>query len=490
MVWVEYMRIRSLYIALLLFFIIQAQAQYTYQWEKTFGNSGLVSANSLAIFPSGEIIIVGTLKNNGLHTWIKKISPQGQTLWTKFVENHQTAAPARVVVLPDSSFVIAGYTRNYEDPTDYLWLAKFDSTGTLLWERSFYNLGYAHAQDIRPTPDKGFIIAANIFSQQNPSDWLIVKTDSLGFIQWYHQSGTPYNDQANAIAVLNDNSYAIAGFVGLNKGYLKTMAVSIYDSTGYETGYREFKELGFSEAMALTASNDTSLIVAGYTVDSSYRNDIVVLKLNYYGDTLWKTQVKLPFREIPFSVIQAFDKTYIVAYNLLTSEFPYSDIGIIQLSPDGQVIFSSLVKQTGDEFVAQLIENKDNGISILATNHTMAQGWKISLTKCKSKLTTQLKFIIPHSALTATSHNKAVIKACITSYMKPKKLVILHNGQPVDTITRFDILQDKKCQFAFDAEFKLKFGINVFTFVLTDYKSYKIIRKRTIIYIPLPGKIW
>ena len=485
------MKLRIRYILLLFFAPFVLNAQYSYQWTRFFGSDTLMEASSIGITASGDIIIAGIIRNNGTHTLVQKISPQGNIIWTRSLYHHKTAVPAKIVTLPDSTIVIAGYMRDWEEPGENIWLAKLDTAGTLLWERVYHQFGYGMAADIKITPDNGFIIAANQFiPQDNAFDWLVIKVNSFGLIQWYRTSGTRYNDNLNAVAVLPDNYYAVAGFVTQDDGAQKVMALSVYDSTGNEVAYNEFKHLGFSEAMDIIATHDTNLVVTGFRVDTFYKHDVVVIKLNHWADTLWEKTFHMPLRQVPFSMIQAFDHTYVIVYNVLTGEMPYADIGILQLDPDGNIIFSRLLRRLSDDFIAQVIEQQDNSLALLATNFVMGRGWVVSLTKWRSLLTSDLLFLFPKKKIIATKQRNITIRACVKSYMKPQKVDIFVNNKRVRTITNFSLTQNRQCAFAFSTDLMLRLGMNVIRFETTDYKGYKFIRKRVIIYVPLPNKTW
>ena len=485
------MSLKISYILLALFIPFVVKAQYSYQWTRFFGSDSLIEATSIGITKAGNIIVAGTIQGNGIHTLIQKVTPQGLILWNKSISNHTTTIPSKIIVLPDSSIVVVGTMRDWDEREENTWLAKLDTSGALLWERTFPQFGQSQATDIKQTPDRGFIITANQFiPQDNAFDWLVIKTDSLGMVKWYRSSGTPYDDNLNAVAVLPNNTYAVAGYTTVNKGALKIMAVSVYDSLGREIAYNDFKSLGFSEAMNVTATFDTNIVLTGFAVDSLYKQDIVVMKLSRYTDSIWQKVIHLPFRQIPFSTIEAFDHTYVIGYNLVTSEFPYSDIGILQLDTAGNTIFSRLLRRSTSDFVAQLIELKDNSLALLATNFIIGRGWVVSLTRWKSILTSDLLFLFPRKNIIATTMNVINVKACIKSYMTPQQEVVVVNNQVVDTIKNFTLTQNRHCSFAFDTDVKLHFGLNVIKFETTDYKGYKFIRKRVIIYIPLPNKTW
>jgi len=471
--------------------VLSAKAQYSFQWKKFFGYSTLFEASSIALTPEGNILIIGLTRDKGHHTLIQKITPQAEVIWSKSLSNHKTVVSRKVIVLPDSSIVLVGYMRDWEDTKENIWLAKLDSNGTLLWERAYYQFGYSIGVDVKMTKDKGFIIAANKFVvEDNNFDWLVLKVDSLGFIQWYKTSGTRFNDNLNAVAILPNSFYVVGGFVSQNRGGQKVLAVLVYDSLGEEVAYNEFRNLGFSEAMDIIATEDSEIVIVGFKIDSFYLHDIVVLKLDQQTNVIWEKVYNMTLRQIPFSMIQTFNKNFVIIYNILLGEIPYADIGILEIDPQGNIVFSRLMRSNSDDFVAQVTELKDNSLALLTTNFIIGRGWVIGLTKCKSKFSTDLIFLFPKKKFISTKQDLVNIKACVKTYMKPKKIDVYVNNKKIETITNFTLVPQKNCAFAFEIKLKLNFGLNIIKFETTDYKDFKFVRKRVIIYIPLPEKFW
>ncbi len=468
-----------------------AFAQYKFQWTKFFGNDSILEATSIGLTKSGSIIIAGTSNNYGIHTWIKKISADGSLQWTNFFSRYPTVVPNSLYVNDDSSFVIAGYNQVKENSHTYVWLAKFSPSGTLLWERAYYNFPDSYGIKVKGTKDKGYIIAANY--AQPPTyqyDWLIIKTDSLGFVRWAKTTGTPYDDQVNDLAVLPNNTYAVAGYNRYDKGKTKVMSVSFFDSTGFETQFAKFRSFGWSEATAITATPDTGVVVTGFFQNGYNKNDIFVIKLDSLADSLWSTTLPIPFSEIPFSIIRTFDGNYVLAFTLWTAEFPYTDLGIAQITNNGKLRFLRLLRRNSDDFVAQLVEGKDNGIYMLATMYIYGEGWKVGLIKCESTEKSDLVFIKPQKNLITSAQPELTLKACVKGYKIPKQVIIYNNSQPVDTVKNFKITGQPQCPFYFETQVPLQLGYNNIILKVTDYKDFTFKRKRTVIYIPVPRRRW
>ncbi len=474
-----------------IFILNLGQAQYSYQSATFFKKDSAYIAKSICLAPDGDIILTGVTGKYNHHTWIKRLNDSGRSVVTVYFNLHPEVIPESIVANPDGSVTLVGYNRAHGKTHTNIWLAKFNKQGRLLWERSYNGFGDSFGVKLAKTGDKGYVIAANY--AQNPDygyDWILLKVDSLGFIQWYKTQGTAYDDRVNDIAVLKNGFIVLAGYYRYNKGADKIAAVSIYDSNGNEVFFNNFKYLGWSEITALAASADTGFVAAGFFKNINRQNNTFLLKLNSYGDSLWFASIDMPFRNIPFSIIQAFDSSYVVAFTVWKHGFPYTDIGVAQFSKKGKLTFIRLLKRQSDDFVAQLVETRDNGLYLLASMYLLQKGWIVSLIKCETTRKSDLFFLRPDKPFIVFYTDKLLFKVCIKGYLSPQKVEILRNGQPLDTITKFSVTGDNKCPYYFEMFLPLKYGYNNFTFRVTDYKGYVFERKRKVLYVPLPGRHW
>ncbi len=483
------MKFIYIYIALLLFTGV-CRAQYKFEWENKYSNDTIYYAKALTLSNSNKIFITGILRNGQNHLWIKKLDDSGRVELTIIYNRYKETVPNSITTTPDSAIVVAGYAQTEESEGRNIWVAKFDFSGRLLWERVFKQFGNSYAVKIISTPQNELVLAANTASspyQQN--DWLIIKLDSLGFIKWKKQSGSPYDDKVDDLALLADGSYVMSGFYRIDKGKLKVAAVSIVDTTGNEIFFKNFKELNWSEATAISGTQDSNFVVTGF-FNLNGKNNIFLQKITPYGDVIWADTLQMPYQIIPFSLIQAFDKTLVLAFTLWKGEFPYTDLGIAQYTPEGRLKFLRLMRRGSDDFVAQLIESKDNGIFLLSSMYVYDLGWTVSLIKCATTKKSDMYFLSPRKNLTAFYKDSILFRVCIKGYKVPKKVVVKRNGKVIDSVSTFRITGEQKCPFYFEKKLPLKFGYNHFIFIVTDYKGFIFERKRTIIYAPLPFRKW
>lgn len=156
--------------------------------------------------------------------WGTKIDPEGDLQWRGYFGGTNNDRAHAVVHSDDGGFVLSGFTESDDyDISDTrgsydFWIVKVDHNGNLLWERSFGGTGIEISQDIDKTGDGGYVVAGHTFSSDvdiskhnGESDVWLVKTDSTGNLVWEKTYGGALFDAAQAVSASKDGGYIIVG---------------------------------------------------------------------------------------------------------------------------------------------------------------------------------------------------------------------------------------------------------------------------------------
>ncbi|MBK7969235.1 MAG: hypothetical protein IPK08_10040 [Bacteroidetes bacterium] len=103
---------------------------------------------------------------------------------------------------------------------DY-WIVKTDSLGNIQWQNTIGGYDYDYLYSIKQTSDNGYILGG--YSQSDSSadktenniggwDYWIIKTDSVGNIQWQNTIGGSDNDWLKSIIQTSDGDYLLGGY--------------------------------------------------------------------------------------------------------------------------------------------------------------------------------------------------------------------------------------------------------------------------------------
>lgn len=222
--------------------VMKLDASGNIVWQKLLGGSAddiLYSARQTT--DGGYIIsgdanstnsgtLTGVTNNGGLDAWIIKLDASGNTVWQKllggsgfdrFIESAQTTDGGYIAVgtATGSDGTLSGVT-SYGDLDG--WIVKLDATGNTTWQKLYGGGSQDQFQSVEQTTDGGYITAlaaANVNSVNGTYtvagygqyDGWVVKTDSLGNLQWQRLFGTSGQDFFDACHQTSDGGYILTG---------------------------------------------------------------------------------------------------------------------------------------------------------------------------------------------------------------------------------------------------------------------------------------
>lgn len=185
-------------------------------------------------------------------------------------------------------FFLLGTTFSQGNGGGDFYLVKMDTTGVILWEKTYGTSNDEAAISIDKTLDGKFILSGISYNSTSLWDNYIIKIDTNGNVIWDKTFGTPDNDYAGIMTVLNDHSF----LVGSNKGdYPPNKVAQLYKLSGdgeimwtKSFPYNDYSAFYFAEPVQLT---DATLLITnnvkntqGYIVNRT-------LKLDPMGDIIW-----------------------------------------------------------------------------------------------------------------------------------------------------------------------------------------------------------
>src|SRR5688572_15163162 len=166
-----------------------------------------------------------------LNSFAINLPAQPPIQWQKCLGGTDNDHAVSVQQTGDGGYVAAGYSKsnngnvtgNHGD--DDFMVLKLDGNGTLQWLKSLGGTAAEQASAVQQTSDGGYIVAGYTLSNNgdvsgnhgNEDCWL-VKLNSSGTIQWQKCLGGTERDFANAVQQTSDGGYIIAGSTFSNNG--------------------------------------------------------------------------------------------------------------------------------------------------------------------------------------------------------------------------------------------------------------------------------
>jgi hypothetical protein len=133
-------------------------------------------------------------------------------MWSKTFGGADYDQAYSLVKTQDGGYAIACNTWSFGAGDADFWLIKTDGSGNMEWNETYGGAGYDSASSLVRTSDEGFALAGQTESfGAGLGDFLLVKTDEIGNMEWSRTYGGVGRDIANSLVQTSDGGYAIAG---------------------------------------------------------------------------------------------------------------------------------------------------------------------------------------------------------------------------------------------------------------------------------------
>jgi RHS repeat-associated protein len=188
---------------------------------------------------------------------------------------------------PDNGFIMAGRTAGFGNNGTDAYVIKTDSAGHVQWAKTYGGVLEDYFNNIRLTPDGGYIAAGTTKSfQHGNGDAFIVKMDASGNVVWSKTLGwgTPNGENESDILPLTGGGYAVSGKYNFIASQCDWFVAKL-DNNGVLQWARQFGTTSQSDdAGALQEDGDT-LLIAGITWNGN-DYDGVLTKLDKQSGTV------------------------------------------------------------------------------------------------------------------------------------------------------------------------------------------------------------
>ena len=310
-------------------------------WKRTYGGMGDDQASAITPTPDGNFIVAGWTNSFGAgnyDVYLLKITPYGDTLWTKTYGGTGDDFTSAITPTPDGNFIVAGYTISFGAGNYDVYLLKIKPNGDTLWTKTYGGTGWDDAYAITPTLDGNFIVAG---STSPYGGGFFIKIKPNGDTLWTRVYGGPDRVVGNAITPTSDGNFIVAGSNADACCFL--MKITPNGDSLWTKCYNGNDFWAF--ASAITPTFDGNFIVAGVMMlkDYSLLYDVYLLKIKSNGETVWtKTYGGTDFDQA-FAIAPTPDGNFLVAGKTGAGSY---DIYLIKIKPNGDSLWTKTYGET------------------------------------------------------------------------------------------------------------------------------------------------
>ncbi|MEO0215816.1 MAG: hypothetical protein ABIL14_02230 [candidate division WOR-3 bacterium] len=306
-------------------------------------------------------------------------------LWSKSIGGAGADYSYSIQFGVDNGYIIVGATNSTGAGGFDVYLIKVDTTGNLLWEKTFGGNGDDYGYAIKSYQGNYIIVGnTNSFGAGN-SDVYLLKTDAQGNLLWQKTFGGSANDYGNDLAITTDG-FIITGSTGSYGAGSGDVWLIKTDFNGDTLWTRTYGGGGLDGGNSVQVCNDNGFIIAGYTYSAGSSGDVYLIKTNASGDTLWTRTYGTSLSDCGNMVKQTTDNGYIIvggngniylietdnSGNLIwekTYGSTYTDNGYsVEESPDGRFVVVGYITDIGNDIDIYYLETDGSGNKIKEYN--------------------------------------------------------------------------------------------------------------------------
>jgi hypothetical protein len=378
-------------------------AQVSIEWQRTLGGSHFDESKDIATAPDGNIFVVGRSASEDFDIFghrgafdyfIVKLSPAGNTIWKKVYGGSDFDTPYSVLPLDDGGCIVLGCSRsdnhnvqnNHGGDNDG-WLIRLGPTGNILWQRTYGGSNKDELYDISPTADGGYLLTGltnstdgDVQANYGGIDFWVVKTDSLGQIMWENSYGGSGDDMGFRGFEDYEGNLIIVGEtrsddwqVQSNHG-MTDMLVLKLTHDGFITWSLAFGGSGMEYGNVAAEAPDGYFVggsngsIDGDLSGATRYVDFWLMKLGYDGSVIWQNTIGGSAADRANDILVFDDGSCAIVgfsgsndYDF-TGNDGYIDLGIVRLSPDGELLWQKTFGGAKAEYGYAIDRTADNGI--------------------------------------------------------------------------------------------------------------------------------
>jgi hypothetical protein len=321
-----------IFISILPIICFTANASYAQYWAKTYGGFATEEAYSIQQTIDGGYVVGGYTSSFGAgedDIWVLKLDSSGGVIWQKTYGGSGGDKAYSIQQTTDGGYIVAGYTSSFGAGGRDAWVLKLDNGGNIVWQKTYGRSNYdEYIFSIQQTSGGEYIAVGRYFFEWYDAIW-VLKLDSNGNISWQKDFG--YRVYGKSIQQTSDGGFIV---LGCESSDLEDLIVLKLNSDGDASWNFHYNTVD-TEFCSASTSSIQQTIDGGYIVVGNCAS-LLVLKLDSSGKVSWHKK----FMDSVYgtSVQQTSDGGYILAGTIYFG-YAHDDILVVKLDTNGNIVW-------------------------------------------------------------------------------------------------------------------------------------------------------
>ncbi|MFC0603587.1 hypothetical protein ACFFGA_03410 [Winogradskyella pulchriflava] len=385
--------------------------QRVVNFVKTFGGEKNDSGQSIVATLDGGYAILGfTQSNDGDITdkqdesfdyWLLKFNALDELQWQKTYGGSADDRGSSIIQTLDGGYAILGYS--FSDDGDVFnnaglqdfWLAKLNTNGNILWQKSFGYQGADSGISVIQTNDQGYLItgildvtasggegnSSRTANRHAGGNYWAIKLNPSGELMWSRYFGGNFTDTPNGIVETEDNGFIIVGSsdsddtdISANIGTYDFWVIRI-STTGDLVWEKSFGGSQIDEARAIVKTEDGNYLIAGDTRSNDINvtsnkgaADLWLIKITPNGNLLWEKTIGGTNFDVSRAMVKSQNSGFILSGSSRSNDIDVdenkgqNDAWILKVDTSGNLIWETTIGGSNIDFSYGVAELNDGSI--------------------------------------------------------------------------------------------------------------------------------
>jgi len=336
------------------FHLVSSVAASSEMWNQVYGGVDADFAHSVVETSDGGYAVVGCTGSfgaGGADVLLIKIDEYGTMEWNRTYGGVGGDFAYSVVEASDGGFAVAGVTDSFGAGGNDFWLIKTDSLGSVEWNQTYGNTDSSIAYSLVETSDGGYALAGSSGApSQFPigsgtTNFWLVKTDSYGNLEWNQTYGGTGDEVVYSLIETSDWGFALAGEQNNNFWLVKT------DEYGNMEWNQTYGEAKYNHAYSVAEPSDGGFVLAS----ANFR----LIKTDAHGTVEWNYTYGREDYDTVYSLVEASDGGFALAGE--TCSVDGNGFWLVKTDASGNMEWNQTYRRTEYDRPYSLIQTSDGG---------------------------------------------------------------------------------------------------------------------------------
>lgn len=336
-------------------------------WDKTYDlNEEDYGGGIVKAYDGGYIMTGYTGESEWPNLLVIKLSNYGDTIWTRTYPAEGHSKGSKIIRTYDSCYMITGFTCENEYYFLYkMFIMKIDQIGDTVWTKTHgeTNMG---AGSIVKTFDGNYVISGGP-GPMSIAKTVLLKLNGNGEEIWektYVFEGSPTPEGLVSLEQTADSGFIMAGSKAISSGFYDVLIMKL-DMNGDSLWTKLYGEPSVHDwgAYALPVDAGGYIISAGRDVPNYSKNKLLIMKIDNSGTFLWEKIYEGNVRQGISNLKKTTNNDYIgTGYYLYPNGG--GDLSVVRFNNFGDTLWTRNYNQNASSGGRDIIQTDDQGFIV------------------------------------------------------------------------------------------------------------------------------